>query len=173
MTMSIRTRAVAGAIGTLSVLGVVAAPASAAPQLPKLPVPRAQTNLTELTSKHHDHPAVDIPVPVGTAVYAVIGGVATRFYEAGGCGYGLNITRGNSVYTYCHGNGTYHVASGATVGAGTLIMRSGNTGSSTGPHLHVQVKIDGQLRCPQNLMKAAWNGTQIDPQSLPSSGCTY
>ena len=103
---------------------------------------------------------------------AVVGGTAQRIYEAGGCGYGVQITRGNTVWLYCHGKGTYYVNNGATVNTGARIMLSGNTGSSTGPHLHIQVKINGVKRCPQPLLVAAWRGQTYDPQNMPTSGCT-
>jgi hypothetical protein len=148
--------------------------ADAALQWVKLPVPRAQTNLSELQARHHDYPAADIPVPSGTPVYAVVGGtVRSTFYQAGGCGYGVTIVRGNSEYTYCHGNGRFDVSSGQAVATGGLIMRSGNTGASSGPHLHLQIRIDGQLRCPQPLLVAAWYGRTYDPQALPRTGCYY
>mgnify|MGYP003349583741 CR=1 FL=1 len=130
-------------------------------------------NSNNIRAPHHDHPAVDIPVPVGSTVKAVVGGTALRISEPGGCGNGLQITRGNTVWLYCHGNGTYYVANGDIVNTGNRIMLSGNSGSSTGPHLHIQVHINGVLRCPQDLLVAAFNGQKYDPQDLPASGCTY
>lgn len=139
-----------------------------------LPIARANVPRSEYDDPHHTYPAIDIEVPTGTRVFAIKGGNANTFYQAEGCGYGVRINAADgAVYTYCHLS-AFRIADGATVYAGNIIGLSGNTGTSSGPHLHVQIRSGGFLRCPQNLLLAIYDGTTIPaPSSLPTSGCTY
>ena len=52
------------------------------------------------------------------------------------------IQHANGIRTrYGHGNGVYYVSAGAEVKRGQPVMRSGNTGNSSGPHLHFEVQV--------------------------------
>lgn len=129
------------------------------------------------TKPHHDYPSADIPVPTGTSVFSMTAGKIIQAPVGGGCGNGVSIDAGQGViYTYCHGSDGGSITGakvGDTVQPGKLIMHSDNTGHSTGPHLHVQIKTAGQLRCPQNLLEAIGDGqTPPDPKTLPVNGCT-
>jgi murein DD-endopeptidase MepM/ murein hydrolase activator NlpD len=121
---------------------------------------------------HHDYPAADIPVPVGTPVYAVVGGRVA--YIDGGYGLGVQITAENGVtWVYGH-NSAYTVNPGVVVNTGDLIAYSGNTGQSTGPHLHIDITVVGVKRCPQPLLDAVVSGLPVpDVGSLPVTGCFY
>jgi murein DD-endopeptidase MepM/ murein hydrolase activator NlpD len=143
------------------------------------PVPRNffDTNPEWFTKPHHDYPAADIPVPTDTPVFSMTAGTVTAGARGGACGQGLTIDAGNGVFfTYCHGRdgGSIDGArEGDKVTAGQLIMHSDNTGHSTGPHLHLQIKLNGVNRCPQPLLEAIGDGTAIPAFSeLPTSGCT-
>ena len=85
------------------------------------------------------HNGVDIKAPVGTWVGAAAAG---RILEAGwNNGYGnyIKIDHHNG-YTTLYGHlSKIYVHSGQTVKAGSLIAKSGNTGRSTGPHLHFSI----------------------------------
>lgn len=126
---------------------------------------------------HHDYPSADIAAPTGTAVYAVAGGKIISAPTGGDCGLGVEIDVGNGIImTYCHGvdGGSVPGAKqGNTVAAGQLIMHVGSTGESTGPHLHLQIKVNGELRCPQPLLEGIANGNPPSIESLPNSGCSY
>lgn len=93
------------------------------------------------------HHGVDIGVPEGTAVYAVRDGTVERVSE--NRTYGINITLKSGMYTirYAHLSGVL-VDEGDAVKKGDVIARSGNTGKSTGPHLHFEVKCGGQYINP-------------------------
>ncbi|MEZ0065400.1 hypothetical protein ABIA32_001396 [Streptacidiphilus sp. MAP12-20] len=87
------------------------------------------------------HTGIDFPVPVGTPVHAVTGGtIATEwnpFY-----GYMVKLTAPDGTVTwYCHLS-SYRVRSGQ-VKMGDIIAYSGDTGNSTGPHLHFEVHPSG------------------------------
>lgn len=89
------------------------------------------------------HGGIDIAVPTGTPVYAVASGIVTdaREYGIPGTGTGLTIHIRHIVngkyYTSCYQHlSQYKVSIGQTVHQGQVIALSGNTGFSTGPHLH-------------------------------------
>lgn len=89
------------------------------------------------------HGALDYGVPIGTEVYAAAEGVVlSATYRAGGLGNCVILQHANGIRTYYgHGNGTFYVRPGDVVAKGQLIMLSGNTGNSSGPHLHFEVRV--------------------------------
>jgi murein DD-endopeptidase MepM/ murein hydrolase activator NlpD len=87
------------------------------------------------------HTGVDLSVPTGTSVVAVSAGVVRRASEDAVNGRVLVLDHGRGVTTaYCH-NSELVVTVGQRVERGQLIARSGNTGRSTGPHLHYQLEL--------------------------------
>ncbi|WP_406007197.1 M23 family metallopeptidase [Streptomyces sp. NBC_00637] len=88
------------------------------------------------------HTGIDFPVSYGTTVMAATDGtVRTQWNSA----YGnmLIITAKDGTETwYCHLS-SYRVSSGTTVKAGDPVAYSGNSGNSTGPHLHFEVRPAG------------------------------
>jgi murein DD-endopeptidase MepM/ murein hydrolase activator NlpD len=90
------------------------------------------------------HTGVDLAVRVGTEVHAVSEGTVRRASEDGVNGKVLILDHGRGVTTaYCH-NSELLVRPGQRVTRGELIARSGNTGRSTGPHLHYQLALSAQ-----------------------------
>ena len=92
----------------------------------------------------HGHNAVDIGAPVGTSVFAALDGVVTLVRGGNGWngGYGnyIVIKHKSGVQTvYGHLNSII-IDQGQTVTRGQLIGKSGNTGDSSGPHLHFEVR---------------------------------
>lgn len=87
------------------------------------------------------HTGVDLAVPVGTPVTAVAAGVVRRAGEDDVNGRFLIVDHGQGVSTaYCH-NSRLLVVTGQRVQPGDVISESGNTGRSTGPHLHFQLTL--------------------------------
>ncbi len=87
------------------------------------------------------HTGVDLSVPEGTHVKVVADGVVKRASEDAVNGRVVIIDHGRGVTTaYCH-NSRLLVTTGEKVTAGQVISESGNTGRSTGPHLHYQVEL--------------------------------
>ncbi|EFL33911.1 peptidase [Streptomyces viridochromogenes DSM 40736] len=93
----------------------------------------------------HKHSGQDFAVPSGTKVLAAHGGTVVK---AGGNGAGDGPAYGNAIVIK-HGNGTYsqyahlskiEVRIGQVVKTGQEIARSGNTGNSSGPHLHFEIR---------------------------------
>jgi murein DD-endopeptidase MepM/ murein hydrolase activator NlpD len=90
------------------------------------------------------HTGVDLSVPQGTQVHVVEEGVVRRASEDAVNGRVLIIDHGRGVTTaYCH-NSELLVKVGQRVKRGELISLSGNTGRSTGPHLHYQLELSSQ-----------------------------
>ncbi|MFN0153067.1 MAG: murein hydrolase activator EnvC family protein [Gaiella sp.] len=89
------------------------------------------------------HEGIDIAVPEGTPVVAAAGGTVLEAGWGGGYGNLVVIDHGNGLATaYAH-NSSLAVAPGSTVGQGQVVAYSGNTGSSTGPHVHFEVRVNG------------------------------
>lgn len=96
------------------------------------------------------HTGIDFPVSYGTTVMAATDGtVRTQWNSAYGNMMIVTAKDGTETW-YCHLS-SYRVASGTTVKAGDPIAYSGNSGNSTGPHLHFEVRPGG--------------GSAIDPLS--------
>lgn len=89
------------------------------------------------------HGAMDIGIPVGTKVYAAEEGIVLQAgWNNTGYGFLTVIQHADGLRTYYgHGNGTMYVEVGQKVEKGQLIMLSGNTGNSSGPHLHFEVRV--------------------------------
>lgn len=127
---------------------------------------------------HHGDPnnqAVDIRVPTGTPVYSIIDGTVLLAPNQPGVGYGLGVTikSGDITIAYGHGiDGGEIVKPGDIVKAGQLIMHTDNTGTSTGPHLHIDIQANGNKYCPQPLLKSIYEGAPLKILELPTSSCT-
>lgn len=127
------------------------------------------------TSPHHTYPAIDLMVPEGTPVFSIASGtVVNAPIGSDTCGPGVSIQGDDGVrYIYCHGlDGGPLVRSGDKVSAGQHIMNSGNTGRSSAPHLHFEIRVAGEQRCPQDFLVGIATGEPVSPLSLPSGGCT-
>ena len=89
-----------------------------------------------------NHGAVDIPVRYAP-VYAPADGRVIIAWSLSGYGNYIMIDHGNGYYTGFGHLSSYNVSAGQTVSRGQQIAVSGNTGISTGPHLHYEVYIGG------------------------------
>ena len=105
-------------------------------------------------SKGKPHHGIDIAAQIGTPVNATGAGTVTRAgwedAKNHGKGYGQRVTinHGNgNISTYGHLS-SISVKSGTKVKAGQVIGKSGNTGKSTGPHLHYEERHNGKPHNP-------------------------
>ena len=96
------------------------------------------------------HTGLDIAAPRGTNIHAAASGtVVTSGWSNYGYGYHVVISHGNGVYTlYGHCDDLY-VNVGDVVNQGDTIAAVGSTGNSTGPHLHLEIRVNGQKLNPQ------------------------
>lgn len=99
------------------------------------------------------HTGIDIGVPEGTLVRATADGVV-EYAGDQRSGYGMVVFinhPGGFVTVYGH-NSRFLVVPGQIVRAGDVIALSGNTGYSTGPHVHYEVRYQGQVIDPAPFM---------------------
>lgn len=98
------------------------------------------------------HEGIDIGAPVGTTIVAASAGTVSFAGSMGGYGNMVLIDHGNGIVTaYAHQN-SIAVGSGTRVSAGQPIGQVGMTGSSTGPHLHFEVRVGGSPRDPMGYL---------------------
>ena len=95
------------------------------------------------------HPGIDIANDMGTPIVATADGVVIEAgWNSGGYGNMVDIDHGNGIMTrYAHASQVV-VTAGQHVRRGQLIAYMGSTGFSTGPHVHYEVRIDGQAVNP-------------------------
>lgn len=115
-----------------------------------------------VTGKPAGHRGIDFRVPVGTPVKATGDGVVTRVgYQDRtnpkvGFGFRVYVRHANGrVSVYAHLSGSDRKV-GDPVKRGDVIGASGNTGKSTGPHLHYEERLDGRAVSPT-----------LDPAGVP------
>ncbi|GIV82004.1 MAG: hypothetical protein KatS3mg051_1358 [Anaerolineae bacterium] len=90
-----------------------------------------------------NHGGIDLAVPPGTPVFAAGGGtVIFSGWSTWGYGYTVVIAHGSTLSLYGHLNGAF-VGCGETVTAGQNIAVTGNSGRSSGPHLHFEIRGPG------------------------------
>ncbi|WP_145051348.1 murein hydrolase activator EnvC [Paenibacillus xylanexedens] len=108
--------------------------------------------ITGVVGKMHN--GVDFAVPVGTSVHAASGGIVIMAEWYSGYGYTVIVDHGGGLWTlYGHlREGGFKVGKGDTVSKGDVIAESGNTGNSTGPHLHFEVRDNGTAVNPMNYL---------------------
>lgn len=99
-----------------------------------------------------NHKGIDWAVPVGTAVMASSAGTVTRAGWGSGYGYVVYIRHADGRETRYGHLSKVLVKSGQTVQQGQKIALSGNTGRSTGPHLHFELRINGQAVNPMDYL---------------------
>lgn len=98
------------------------------------------------------HYGLDIAAPAGTPIKAASAGVVEYAGWKNGYGYCVFLDHGNGLKTaYGHASKLY-VKRGDYVAAGQTIAAVGSTGFSTGPHVHLEVRINGRLVDPATVL---------------------
>ena len=98
------------------------------------------------------HTGLDFPADVGTPIHAAAGGIVVVKEWHPAYGNVLEIDHGNGLATrYAHCS-TIDVELGALVRRGQPVAKVGNTGRSTGPHLHFEVLVDGVPQDPARFL---------------------
>ena len=101
------------------------------------------------------HTGLDFPVDVGTPIAAAAGGVVQTAETHPAYGRMVEIDHGNGLVTrYAHASRLL-VQPGDLIKRGQVIAEVGNTGRSTGPHLHFEVLVEGVPQNPAKFLAAA------------------
>ncbi|RCW80750.1 murein DD-endopeptidase MepM/ murein hydrolase activator NlpD [Halanaerobium sp. DL-01] len=98
------------------------------------------------------HEGIDFAAPMGTPIKAVSSGRVVYSGWATGYGYCVIIEHQKGLRTLYAHNSKLLVRVGERVGRGEIISKSGNTGNSTGPHLHFEVQVNGRPANPLNYL---------------------
>ena len=123
------------------------------------------------------HTGVDIGMPQGTEILAGHDGTVTLAGEAGG--YGLCVAiegeayEGRSLTTKYGHCSQILVSAGQEVKAGDVIAKVGSTGNSTGPHLHLEVLVDGQYMNPLYFADTGDTSERHLPETGAGGGGNY
>ena len=104
------------------------------------------------SSRSSTHTGIDLATSTGTAIYSIAEGTVTSASYQGSYGNLIIINHGNGVESYYAHCSSINVNVGDTVGTDTIIGTVGSTGNSTGPHLHLEIRINGSPINPQNYL---------------------
>ena len=96
------------------------------------------------------HTGLDIANSTGTPIRAAATGTVVYSGYKGSYGRLIIIAHTNSIQTYYAHCSRLYVSAGQTVNQGEIIAAVGSTGNSTGPHLHLEVRVNGVAKNPQN-----------------------
>ena len=103
------------------------------------------------------HSGIDLKVPIGTPVKSIASGVVIKSGKASGYGNAVYVDHGiingkRVISEYGHLS-KFDVKVGDKITAGQIIAKSGNTGRSTGPHLHLTIRENGKAVDPKKYIK--------------------
>ncbi len=99
--------------------------------------------ISPLNGKIQFHEGIDIAAQIGTPVVAPADGVVVKAGFESGYGNVVELSHGYGLKTVYGHNSRINVKLGQHVKRGDVIAYSGNTGSSTGPHVHYEVRVNG------------------------------
>ncbi len=107
-----------------------------------------------LTGKPHFHGGIDLPAPEGTPIPAARAGTVIAAGERGGYGLAVEVAHSDGSSTlYAHARGV-SVEVGQQIVAGQTLGEVGQTGRSTGPHLHLELRRGGRAINPEAALKS-------------------
>jgi len=109
---------------------------------------RFGARISPFTGRRHHHGGIDISAAAGTPIHAPARGRVVSVGSRGPLGNSFSVDHGYGVKTMYGHNAEIFVNTGDRVERGQLIASVGNTGRSTGPHLHYVVQVGGKSRDP-------------------------
>ncbi len=106
-----------------------------------------------ITGKRHNHTGIDLPAPGGTHIYAAKSGVVTTSTYNRSYGNYVVVSHSDGTSTLYAHMSKRNATVGKTVKQGAVIGYVGTTGSSTGNHLHFEVRVGGNRKNPTDYYK--------------------
>lgn len=98
------------------------------------------------------HTGLDIATSTGVPIKAAASGTVVYSGRKGSYGNLVVVDHGNGVQTYYAHCSKLYVSAGTYVNQGDLVGAVGSTGNSTGPHLHLEIRVNGVAKNPQNYL---------------------
>jgi len=102
------------------------------------------------------HKGTDYPAATGTPIYSIADGRVVENKESWSYGRYVYIEHSDGFSSlYAHMDQISRLSVGSTISAGTYIGPVGSTGNSTGPHLHLEIRVNNEKQDPQRWMDSA------------------
>lgn len=118
------------------------------------------------------HTGVDFSGVHGSPIYAAADGVVAKAQLMAGYGYAVQIAHGKGIETLYGHLARISVRGGQSVKAGQVIGTMGNTGRSTGTHLHYEVRLNGNPVNPRPFLEASQDVLEIKRRASGRQGTT-
>lgn len=99
-----------------------------------------------------NHTGLDIGASAGTSIKVVASGTVIEASYHKSYGNLVKVDHGNGLETWYAHTSKMYVTKGQKVEAGEIIATVGSTGNSTGPHLHLEIRVNGEHVNPQNYL---------------------
>ena len=106
--------------------------------------------ISPFTGRRQHHAGIDIAARMGTSIRAPARGRVSSIGSRGPLGNSLTVDHGFGVKTFYGHTAEILVGVGDTVDRGQQVATIGNSGRSTGPHLHYAIHVNGKARNPLN-----------------------
>ena len=113
-----------------------------------------------INKKYQKHEGIDLSGIKGTEVYSTGDGIVDKVYRSRGYGKLVVVDHGHNIKTFYAHLDDFKVVEGQFIAKGGLIGKLGNTGKSTGPHLHYEVRINDKSINPLLLYSDTANLTE-------------
>lgn len=104
------------------------------------------------SSRSTIHTGLDISTSLGTGIRPIASGTVVYADYKGSYGNLVIVDHGNGVQSYYAHCSQIYAGVGSSVDSSTTIAAVGSTGNSTGPHLHLEIRINGEPVNPQNYL---------------------
>ena len=98
------------------------------------------------------HSGIDIGADYDDPVAAADSGVVVHAGWLGGYGYAVILDHGQGLQTLYGHNNSLNVSEGQNVAKGQTVAFAGATGYATGPHVHFEVRLNGEVTNPRNYL---------------------
>jgi len=150
--MQISREVVKNPVTQVELTGTKALPAKVATGSLRYPVRGTISSRYGVRRGSRAHTGVDIACKRGTPIVAADGGTVTFAGRSGSYGLIVKISHGNGVETWYAHCSAILVSVGQKVAKGEVIAKVGSTGNSTGPHLHLEYRVNGVTKNPLNYL---------------------